>query len=101
MLEVYQKEEKIESQYQMMLDNAKPGRDNLEDEGNIRGSSDEDQTYQTHSSPRPAELLLEEKEDLFQEMFLDKSLMKHLLEIEETARNFMEMERPRMMESLD
>nr|WP_253197261.1 TnpV protein [Clostridium algidicarnis] len=43
--------------------------------------------------------MVEEKENLFQEMFLEKSLMKHLLEVEETAKGFIEMEKPRMMES--
>ncbi|MCR1935052.1 TnpV protein [Clostridium tepidum] len=43
--------------------------------------------------------MVEEKERLFQEMFLEKSLMKHLLEVEETAKRFIEMEKPRMMES--
>src|SRR5699024_5518428 len=100
-LEAYQKEEKIENEYQMIFGQCETQEEIIL---KMKEVSEEvlmkDQTYQTHRFAKARlNFMAEEKEDLFQEMFLDKSLMKHLLEVEETARNFIEMEKPRMMES--
>ena len=68
----------------------------LEDEGSIGRSSDERSDLPDHRTPGQTELH-SRGEELFQEMFLDKSLMGHLLEVEETARKF--IDETEMMES--
>src|SRR5678810_112523 len=101
MLETYQKEEKIENEYQMMFGQCETQEEIIL---KMKEVSEEvlmkDQTYQTHRFAKARlNFIAEEKEELFQEMYQDKSLMNHLLEVEETARKFIEMEKPRMMES--
>ncbi|HGS8953089.1 TPA: TnpV protein [Clostridioides difficile] len=101
MLEEYLMEEKVENEYQMIFGECETSEEiTLKMKEVTEKVLMKDQTHLTHRFAQARlNFMVEEKERLFQEMFLEKSLMKHLLEVEETAKRFMEMEKSRMMES--